>query len=153
MNQPLISIINYGLDLIRFPWFLANILCCSSIPIQDATVNLVIPCSAFLGSSLLWQYFSFLVSEDLDKWQFCILAFTLDPEMLLTLSWKVSMIFFFWRTSNLLSTTSVVDFPMAVLEYISWLFHWGDTHVSFLSPEDQDNLYLWSIDGSSKTIL
>ena len=46
-------IINYSLDFIRFPWFLPNVLLLSQYPIQDSTLNLVLPCYTLLGSTLL----------------------------------------------------------------------------------------------------
>ena len=141
------------MEFIRFPCLWPNVLFLSQYPIQYTTLNLVIPCYAFLGSSLLWQFFRFLVSEDLDNWEFCMLAFTLDPKLLLVLSWKVFITFFFQGTSNQVSTICVVDFPMAIVELASQLCHRGGTHVPLWSPENQDHLYLWGIHGSSRSIL
>ena len=58
-----------------------------------------------------------------------MLVFTLDPEMLLTLSWKVLISFFFQKTSNEVSTISAVDFLMSMVELISWFSRRGDTQV------------------------
>ena len=62
-----------------------------------------------------------------------MLDFTLDPELLLVLFWKVFITSFFQGTSNQVSTVSVVDFPIAIVELATRLYHMV-THIFLLEP-------------------
>ena len=62
-----------------------------------------------------------------------MLAFTLDPELLLGLFWKVFITSFFQGTSNQVSTVSVVDFLMAIVELATRLYHMV-THIFLPEP-------------------